>query len=698
MVLTDIEIEAIKLAIEISKKCKPESNDPKPKVGAVLIKDNKIIAWAYRGEVNPGEHAEFTLLYRKNLKDEDIKGSTLVTTLEPCTARGHPNEPCALHIVKKGIKKVIIGSLDPNPDIRGKGVIFLRWNGIDIDYFPSEYSKQVEEINKDFLDAQMGKYGIDVMAPKKKIIEEISTSDNLLRLIKYLGDQLTPIDNRKLKDDLKMSEEELKAYLTEAKNKGLIKEKAVITCENCEEEIKEIKKVNKYVGKNMRCDNCDKEFTVTKDNILFYYSLTFKGQDFYNNKLPHIKPLIPRLNLLQYYVNKKMKEIKRPIFKDYFIVILLHFLRDLIPFLEALKSFGAEPNNCYLICKPYPYAYKEQIVTYLKSLGYNVKVADSFDEMSGIISSVLNKIKDRIEKSKRKGKSFIVVEDGGYIVPILHEKFKELLPYCKGAVEQTTKGIKRDEEIKGVKIPILDVARCDFKGKYEPYFIAEAVVRNIRNMLPDRNFMGQNALVIGYGTIGRKIVSSLRNTLGMKVYVSDKDPKALLEAATDPNVSRAYSLGRIGEIIGDCMLIIGTTGETSIGRREISFLSHGSILVSSSSDQVEIDVEELENLKITKEDIFSTQTTQKVGTLYTLRPDSKQITLLADGYPINFYYSESVPNESFDPVLTLLFLTTLELATRQEIPNKINTESVNDFVHREKLIENTLTFYRSIVV
>jgi pyrimidine deaminase RibD-like protein len=70
-------------AIELSPKCKDEPDRPAPKVGAVLVKQGKIIGEAYRGELRPGDHAEYTLLQKK-LETEIVAGSTLYVTVEPC--------------------------------------------------------------------------------------------------------------------------------------------------------------------------------------------------------------------------------------------------------------------------------------------------------------------------------------------------------------------------------------------------------------------------------------------------------------------------------------------------------------------------------------------------------------------------------------------------------------------------------------
>ena len=147
-----VDTKIMELAIEIAKNSKPESDSRvHPKVGVVVVKNGKVLAKGCRGELCAGEHAEYTVLERK-LKDRDLTGSILYTTLEPCTTRKHPKTPCVEWIVKRRMHTVVIGILDPNPEIRGKGVLFLRENNVLVEHFPAELQLKVEEINKDLIE------------------------------------------------------------------------------------------------------------------------------------------------------------------------------------------------------------------------------------------------------------------------------------------------------------------------------------------------------------------------------------------------------------------------------------------------------------------------------------------------------------------------------------------------------------------
>jgi pyrimidine deaminase RibD-like protein len=136
-------------AIDLARKCVNESGRISPKVGALVARDGKVLGEAFRGQRKPGEHAEFILLEGK-LADRTLAGATLFTTLEPCTWRNPPKIACVNRIVERRIKRVVIGVLDPNHRILGRGELTLRDAGIEIARFDSDLMAQIEELNRDF--------------------------------------------------------------------------------------------------------------------------------------------------------------------------------------------------------------------------------------------------------------------------------------------------------------------------------------------------------------------------------------------------------------------------------------------------------------------------------------------------------------------------------------------------------------------
>jgi len=76
--------------------------------------------------------------------------------LEPCTERGPDKLPCVDWIIKKQIDRVVIGLLDPNPHICGKGYWRLLNNKIEVDLFPPELTKKIIDMNKNFINLHKG--------------------------------------------------------------------------------------------------------------------------------------------------------------------------------------------------------------------------------------------------------------------------------------------------------------------------------------------------------------------------------------------------------------------------------------------------------------------------------------------------------------------------------------------------------------
>src|SRR5882762_6091387 len=149
----DADRKFARLAIDEARKSVPEPDGrPHPKVGAVVVKNGKLLSTAYRGERSEN-HAEYIALEKK-LTDEAVAGATVYTTLEPCTTRTHPKVPCAERLVERKVARVVIGMLDPNPDIRGRGDQLLSDAGIETQLFPRELRAQVEDMNREFIRSQ----------------------------------------------------------------------------------------------------------------------------------------------------------------------------------------------------------------------------------------------------------------------------------------------------------------------------------------------------------------------------------------------------------------------------------------------------------------------------------------------------------------------------------------------------------------
>jgi diaminohydroxyphosphoribosylaminopyrimidine deaminase/5-amino-6-(5-phosphoribosylamino)uracil reductase len=142
--MTYSSIDLMRIAIEEHLKC-----NEYPRVGAVIAKDGKVLATGHRGEIQC-RHAERVAI--EKLSREDLFGSTIYTTLEPCVKLHNDQdvESCAELIVSSGINEVFIGVLDPNGTIYSQGFRFLLDNNISVKFFNRKLRAAIEEETFEF--------------------------------------------------------------------------------------------------------------------------------------------------------------------------------------------------------------------------------------------------------------------------------------------------------------------------------------------------------------------------------------------------------------------------------------------------------------------------------------------------------------------------------------------------------------------
>lgn len=113
-------------ALQLAKQGQGRTN-PNPMVGAVLVKDGRVIGEGYHRKYGD-LHAERDALFHCT---EDPKGATAYVTLEPCCHYGK-QPPCTEALIEAGVKRVVVGSGDPNPKVAGQGLEILRSAGMEV--------------------------------------------------------------------------------------------------------------------------------------------------------------------------------------------------------------------------------------------------------------------------------------------------------------------------------------------------------------------------------------------------------------------------------------------------------------------------------------------------------------------------------------------------------------------------------------
>lgn len=166
---------------------------PNPMVGAVLVKDGKIIGEGYH-QCYGQAHAEVNAF---NNTKEDTRGACLYVTLEPCSHYGK-TPPCVDKVIEKGISRVVIGSLDLNPLVSGQGIRKLKENGLEVKVGVLE--DKCKEMNKVFM-----KY---ITSQRPYVVLKIAmTMDGKIATVKgesqWITGEEARLEGHKLRNELK---------------------------------------------------------------------------------------------------------------------------------------------------------------------------------------------------------------------------------------------------------------------------------------------------------------------------------------------------------------------------------------------------------------------------------------------------------------------------------------------------------------
>lgn len=144
--MTENDKKYMQLAIELAARGKGGVN-PNPLVGAVIVKNNEVIAEGWHQICGEG-HAEVNAFKDADEKGINVEGATMYVTLEPCSHFGK-TPPCAKAIIERKIARVIVGQMDPNPIVAGRGIKMISDAGIEVEC--GIYEEELQYQNRVFL-------------------------------------------------------------------------------------------------------------------------------------------------------------------------------------------------------------------------------------------------------------------------------------------------------------------------------------------------------------------------------------------------------------------------------------------------------------------------------------------------------------------------------------------------------------------
>src|SRR5829696_7022930 len=125
---SELDIAMMRRAVALAQRGRGRV-EPNPMVGCVIVKDGRLIGEGHHQQFG-GPHAEPNALANCT---ESPAGATAYVTLEPCCHTDKKTPPCVPKLIEAKVARVVIGCLDPNPDVNGKGLAMLRAAGIQVD-------------------------------------------------------------------------------------------------------------------------------------------------------------------------------------------------------------------------------------------------------------------------------------------------------------------------------------------------------------------------------------------------------------------------------------------------------------------------------------------------------------------------------------------------------------------------------------
>ncbi|BFZ64798.1 S-adenosyl-L-homocysteine hydrolase [Saitoella coloradoensis] len=258
-------------------------------------------------------------------------------------------------------------------------------------------------------------------------------------------------------------------------------------------------------------------------------------------------------------------------------------------------------------------------------------------------------------KSFKDGKSLnMILDDGGDLTALVHEKYPEMLNDCRGVSEETTTGVHHLYKMMKeghLRVPAINVNDSVTKSKFDNlYGCRESLIDGIKRAT-DVMIAGKVAVVAGYGDVGKGCAAALRG-MGARVLVTEVDPINALQAACEgfevTSMEEASSLGNIYVTTTGCRDII--TGE------HFANMKDDAIVCNIGHFDIEIDVAWL------KANASSVSNIKPQVDRY-LMPSGRHIILLAEGRLVNLGCATGHPSFVMSMSFTNQVLAQIELWT-----------------------------------
>jgi adenosylhomocysteinase len=280
----------------------------------------------------------------------------------------------------------------------------------------------------------------------------------------------------------------------------------------------------------------------------------------------------------------------------------------------------------------------------------------------------------------------MILDDGGDITLIMHQKYQEDMANVKGISEETTTGVHRLNEManKGTLMcPAINVNDSVTKSKFDNlYGCRESLIDGIKRAT-DVMIAGKNAVVVGYGDVGKGCAQALKG-MGATVYVTEIDPICALQAAME-----GYRVVTMEEVAAIGNIFVTCTGNLEvISRAHMELMPNQAIVCNIGHFDSEIDIAGIRELQW---DNIKPQVD------HVIFPDGKKIIVLAEGRLVNLGCATGHPSFVMSNSFTNQVLAQIELWKNSEnYENKVYflPKSLDEMVarlHLKKIGANLTT-------
>ncbi len=244
----------------------------------------------------------------------------------------------------------------------------------------------------------------------------------------------------------------------------------------------------------------------------------------------------------------------------------------------------------------------------------------------------------------------MLLDDGGDLTAVVHEKYPHLLKTIKGLTEETTTGVHRlydMEKLGTLKVPAINVNDSVTKSKFDNLYGCRESLVDALKRATDVMIAGKTAVVAGYGDVGKGCAQAL-SALGAKVHITEIDPICALQASME-----GYSVVTMEEMAPIADIFVTATGCKGVIRHEhMELMKNQAIVCNIGHFDLEVDVASLE--KYPWENI-------KPQVDHIIFPDGKRIILLARGRLVNLGCATGHPSFVMSTSFTNQVLAQLEL-------------------------------------